>query len=299
MIEFEDVEKAFGPKAVLRGLSFAARDGAVTGFVGPNGAGKSTAFKILLGLLDPDRGGARVDGVPYPAHPDPGRAVGAYLGPQWIPGAMTGRAFLAYTADLIGAPRTAADRYLTAVGLDAAADRRVRTYSLGMRQRLGLAASFIGEPANLVLDEPVNGLDVEGVRWLREYLRAVAGSGRCVLLSSHLMSELELVADDVVMLAGGRASHADTVENVRTSGSSDVVVVSEDDAAVAAHLRGAGAQVEQQGRELVVRDRTVNWVVGALASQGVPLVSVARRAARLEDVYLAQVQQHDDEAVRS
>lgn len=297
MIEFESVDKAFGSKVVLRGLSFTARDGAVTGFVGPNGAGKSTAFKILLGLLDGDGGSATVDGRRYQAHPDPGSAVGAYLGAEWIPGSMTGRGYLTYTADLLGASRQPIDEYLALVGLRDSARHRIRTYSLGMRQRLGLAASLIGEPANLVLDEPVNGLDVEGVRWLRHHLRAVADAGRCVLLSSHLMSELELVADDVVMLGGGRASRADTLEAVRTSGNRDVVVVTEDNDTIEAHLRGLGARTERHGQEIHVMDSTVNWVAQAVASQPVPLVSLARKVSRLEDVYLAQVR-HDDEAVR-
>ena len=290
MIEFDDLHVSYGKQRVLQGLSFSAADGRVTGLVGPNGAGKSTAFKVLLGLLEPDRGAARIDGVPYTEHPTPGLALGTYLGPQHIPGPLTGRGFLQWTADLLAVPDGDLDRYLTSVGLAEAADRKIAGYSLGMRQRLGVAAAFLGEPQKLVLDEPVNGLDIEGVRWLREYLLRAAREGRCVLLSSHVLSELELVADDVVMLGGGRATRQGTIGELRAGDIEVVVVVSDDNRRLADDLRTAGFTADVVGDALHVRHPSVNSVAAAAAVSAVPIHSIARMARRLEDVYLEQAQ---------
>lgn len=289
MIQFDDVHVSYGKQRVLQGLNFMAADGRVTGLVGPNGAGKSTAFKILLGLLAPDRGAARIDGVPFTQHLTPGLALGTYLGPHHIPGALTGRGFLEWTADLLAVPADDLDPYLASVGLTQAADRRITGYSLGMRHRLGVAAAFVGEPQNLVLDEPVNGLDIEGVRWLRERLLHAAGQGRCVLLSSHVLSELELVADDVVMLGGGRAARQGTMRELRAGDVEVVVVVSDDNQRLAEDLRTAGLAADVVGDALHVRHPSVNHVAAAAAVSSVPLQSVARAARRLEDVYLEQV----------
>lgn len=289
MIQFDDVHVSYGKQRVLQGLDFTAADGRVTGLVGPNGAGKSTAFKILLGLLAPDRGAARIDGVPFAQHLTPGLALGTYLGPHHIPGALTGRGFLEWTADLLAVPAVDLDPYLASVGLTQAADRKITGYSLGMRQRLGVAAAFVGEPQNLVLDEPVNGLDIEGVHWLRERLLHAADQGRCVLLSSHVLSELELVADDVVMLGGGRAARQGTMPELRAGDVEVVVVVSDDNQRLAEDLRTAGLAADVVGDELHVRHSSVNYVAAAAAVSSVPLQSVARSARRLEDVYLEQV----------
>lgn len=288
MIVFDSVYKSFGKQQVLRGLSFAANDGRVTGFVGHNGSGKTTSFKILLGLLPSDGGTAKLNDSLYKNHLDPGGAVGAYLGPQHIPGSMTGRSFLSYTADLLGVDRESGYRYLQSVGLGAEADKKISQYSLGMRQRLGVAAAFIGEPQNLVLDEPVNGLDVEGVRWLREYLRSAADQGRCVLLSSHLLSELEIVADDVVMLKDGKVSHSGAVAGLKAGALDIVEVASDDNQSLASYLEENGLAVQLSSDAIIVMNATVNHVAGIAAQSSVSLRSISRLTKRLEDVYLEQ-----------
>ena len=293
MIQFDDVHVSYGKHRVLTGLGFVAADGRVTALVGPNGAGKSTAFKVLLGLLPPDQGAALIDGLPYAEQPTPGLALGTYLGPQHIPGALTGRGFLQWTADLLAVSNNGIDSYLAAVGLTPAANRKIASYSLGMRQRLGVAACFLGEPQNLMLDEPVNGLDIEGVRWLREYLLHAAGQGRCVLLSSHLLSELELVADDVVMLGGGRASRQGTMKELRGGDIDVVVVISDHNQRLAEELRTAGMAVSIVEDAIHVRHPSVNAVAAAAAASSVPLQSVAHAVRRLEDVYLEQTQLTD------
>lgn len=289
MMEFVDVVKSFGANKVLTGLTFAARDGAVTGFVGPNGSGKSTAFKTLLGLLRADSGKALVDGKSYPEIDAPGRCLGTFMGSSQIPSSMTGRGYLDYTADLCGVPRTDIDDCLVAVSLLAHAQALVGSYSLGMRQRLGLAAALIGRPRNLVLDEPVNGLDIEGVHWLRGYLRQAADEGRCVLLSSHLLSELELIADDVVMLNGGKASRTGSVASLRASGNDRVLVCSTDDVRLGGLLAARGLHVAAGPSGLLVSGASVNEVASLVGGLDVPLVSVGRELVRLEDVYLDQV----------
>ena len=290
MIEFDDCHMAYGQNQVLSGLSFRALDGRVTGLVGPNGAGKSTAFKILLGLVEPGRGGATVDGRRHGEHPNPGQILGTYLGAQHIPPQMTGESFLAFVADLLGVSRAGNAAYLETVGLAHAAQRRVKGYSLGMRQRLGVAAAFVGEPQNLVLDEPVNGLDIEGVRWLRDYLRSAADEGRCILLSSHLLSELELVADDVVMLGQGRTSRTGTLGELRQEASPAVVVVSADDAALAASLEAQGLAARATDRGVEIADLPLLRVAAAVGAQQVPVSSITVATRRLEDVYMEQVE---------
>lgn len=288
MIEFADVSKSFGRNVVLDGLTFTARNGAVTGFVGANGAGKSTAFKILLGLVGGVSGQALVDQRPYRDSPAPGRTLGAYIAPQWIPDAMTGVGYLRYVAGLKGADVKQAPEQLAMVGLTEAATQAVSRYSMGMRQRLGIAAALIGDPENLVLDEPVNGLDIEGVHWLRGYLRSIASSGRCVLLSSHLLSELELVADDIVMLNDGRVVRSGTIEELRHTADA-VDVVSADNMRLAGLLSERGVTVRIDGSSITVTGSSVNEIARIAGSLDVSLLSVAKRTSRLEDVYLDEV----------
>lgn len=288
MIEFSTVVKSFGNQRVLQGLSFAAQDGRVTGFVGPNGAGKSTAFKILLGLLPAEGGYAQVDGLPYRRTLKPGKVLGAYLGPQHTPGMMTGRSYLAYTADLLGIPRSQGDYYLESVSLADAADRRVAEYSLGMRQRLGVAAAFMGEPQNLVLDEPVNGLDVAGVRWLRDYLRSAAQAGRCVLLSSHLLSELEMVADDVVMLQDGKTSRSGSLRELQSESTDIISVVTQDSQALLKLLQAERVTAQVVNGVVEVVGVSINQVAAILGRSSTSFTSLACKSKRLEDVYFEQ-----------
>lgn len=204
MLKLDRLVKRRGSALVLDDVSFEARPGRVTGFLGPNGAGKSSTLRILLGLDRPTSGTALVGGVPFAELRDPLAQVGAVLDGSGAHRARTGLAHLKWVAAAGGIRRERVDEVLAEVGLAEAARKRVGGYSLGMGRRLGLAAALLGDPAALVLDEPVNGLDPEGIRWIREFLRDRAAAGRTVLLSSHLMGELSEIVDDVVIIDHGR-----------------------------------------------------------------------------------------------
>ncbi|UMO99274.1 ABC transporter ATP-binding protein [Amycolatopsis sp. EV170708-02-1] len=214
MLKFDRLTKRRGSATILSDVSFEARPGRVTGFLGPNGAGKSSTLRILLGLDRPTSGTALVDGVPFAGLRDPLRKVGAVLDGSGAHRSRTGRAHLKWVAAAGGIPRGRVDEVLAEVGLSAAAGKRVRGYSLGMGRRLALAAALLGDPEVLVLDEPVNGLDPEGIRWIRGFLRARAAAGRTVLLSSHLMGELSETVDDVVVIDHGRIVARGTLTEV-------------------------------------------------------------------------------------
>jgi ABC-2 type transport system ATP-binding protein len=196
--------KEYGGAAVVDGVSFAAAPGRVTGFLGPNGAGKTTTLRMLLGLVEPTRGDASIGGVRYAQLEDPVLRVGAVLEASGAHEGRTGRDHLRVLCRAAGLPMSRADEVLGAVGLSRAGGRRVRAYSLGMRQRLGVAAALLGDPQVLILDEPGNGLDPAGIRWMRTFLRSLAESGRTVLVSSHHLAEVEQLADDLVVIAAGQ-----------------------------------------------------------------------------------------------
>lgn len=204
MLTFENVSKRRGSRAILTDISFTAHPGRVTGFLGPNGAGKSSTLRILLGLDRPTSGQALVDGQRFASLRDPLRSVGALLDGSGAHRSRTGRAHLRWVARSAGVSNTRVEEMLERVGIADAGGKRVATYSLGMGRRLGLAAALLADPRALVLDEPVNGLDPEGIRWMREFLRSQAQEGRTVLLSSHLMGELAETVDDVVVIREGR-----------------------------------------------------------------------------------------------
>ncbi|GAB6900516.1 ATP-binding cassette domain-containing protein [Kineosporia succinea] len=205
MIEIENVTKRYGSQTAVADVSFRCETGTVTGFLGPNGAGKSTTMRILAGLTPATSGRALIDGIPYRSLPNPGRAVGVLLDASAQHPGRTGREVLTLGSMLLGLPRERVVQVLDLVGLDKkAADKRVGNYSLGMRQRLGLAHSLLGNPSTLVLDEPANGLDPEGIFWMRGLLREFADRGGTVLLSSHLLHEVEAVADHLVVIGNGR-----------------------------------------------------------------------------------------------
>ncbi|MFJ8916646.1 ABC transporter ATP-binding protein [Amycolatopsis sp. NPDC102389] len=214
MLKFDRLTKRRGSATILSDVSFEARPGRVTGFLGPNGAGKSSTLRILLGLDRPTSGTALVDGAPFAELRDPLRKVGAVLDGSGAHRSRTGRAHLNWVAAAGGIPRGRVDEVLAEVGLSTAARKRVRGYSLGMGRRLALAAALLGDPEVLVLDEPVNGLDPEGIRWIRGFLRERAAAGRTVLLSSHLMGELSETVDDVVVIDRGRIVARGTLAEV-------------------------------------------------------------------------------------
>ncbi|MFI0418866.1 ABC transporter ATP-binding protein [Spongiactinospora sp. 9N601] len=204
MVTIDGLVKRRGGREILSGIGFSARPGRVTGFLGPNGAGKSSTLRVLLGLDRATAGTALIDGLPYARLRDPLGTVGAVLDGSGAHRARTGRAHLRWVARSAGLPRARVDEVLELVGLTHAAGKRVGTYSLGMGRRLAMATALLGDPAVLILDEPVNGLDPEGIRWIRTLLRERAAAGRTVLLSSHLMGELAETVDDVVVIDAGR-----------------------------------------------------------------------------------------------
>jgi len=215
MISVEHLTKRYGPHTAVDDVSFRCEAGTVTGFLGPNGAGKSTTMRMICGLTPPTGGGATVDGVPYRRLPNPGRRVGVLLDASAQHPGRTGRETLSLAAQVMGVDRGRVDALLDLVGLDARAGRkRVRQYSLGMRQRLGLAHALLGDPRVLILDEPANGLDPEGIFWMRTVLRDFADRGGTVLLSSHLLREVEAVADRLVVIGGGRVVADGTKEEL-------------------------------------------------------------------------------------
>ena len=218
-IEVESLTKRYGSLAVVSDVSFRCLPGTVTGFVGPNGAGKSTTLRMICGLARPSDGWATVLGTPYGVIPNPGRHVGVLLDASAQHGGRTGEETLTVAAMTLGVGRDRVDAVLDDVGLAGrAARRRVRTYSLGMRQRLGIAHALLGEPQVLILDEPANGLDPEGIVWMRRLLRDFADRGGTVLLSSHLLREVEKIADHLVVIGGGRIVAQGATEELLVDG---------------------------------------------------------------------------------
>lgn len=221
MIRIENVSKKYGDHLAVDDVSFVAQPGRVTGFLGPNGAGKSTTMRMMVGLTHPDRGTTTIGGVRYGDIPNPGRHVGVLLDASAQHAGRTGREVLALSAQLMCLPVGRVDEMLALVGLDGAEGRRrVRNYSLGMRQRLGIAHALLGDPAVLILDEPANGLDPAGIRWMRGLLAQFAQQGGTVLLSSHLLHEVEMIADDMVLIGRGRiVARGSKSELLKRSGS--------------------------------------------------------------------------------
>jgi ABC-2 type transport system ATP-binding protein len=224
MIEAISLTKRYGGHTVVRDVSFRCEPGTVTGFLGPNGAGKSTTLKMLCGMAQPSSGGASVLGVPFAELPDPGRRVGVLIDASAQHSGRRGVEVLATSAQLMGVDRRRINEMLKIVGLDAAAARkRVGQYSLGMRQRLGIAHALLGDPEVLILDEPANGLDPQGMRWIRGLLRDFADRGGTVLLSSHLLHEVQVTADRLIVIAGGRIVAQGTPSELQGGGPRTIV----------------------------------------------------------------------------
>lgn len=264
MINVEHVTKAYGAFTAVDDVSFTARQGRVTGFLGPNGAGKSTTMRIMVGLTPASRGAVTIGGQPYAAIPNPGRHVGVLLDASAQHAGRTGREILALGAATMGLPSTRVEEMLNLVGLtEAEAKRRVRHYSLGMRQRLGIAHALLGSPSVLILDEPANGLDPAGIHWMRGLLRDFAGRGGTVLLSSHLLHEVEIIADDMVLIGQGRiVAQGTKAELLQTSGTLVRAVEGE---ALRDALREAGFTVTEDAAGLHVEAEPVQ--VGEVAAR--------------------------------
>jgi ABC-2 type transport system ATP-binding protein len=214
VIEVSGLTKQYGSRTVVDDVSFTLEPGTVTGFLGPNGAGKTTTMRMMTGLVPATGGRTRFDGRPYDALPNPPAVVGTLLDASAVHPGRTGRTHLRLMAATVGVPAARADEVLELVGLTPAAGRRIGGYSLGMRQRLGIAGALLADPPVLVFDEPANGLDPEGIRWMRDLLKALAAEGRTVLVSSHLLGEMQLLADDVVIVAAGKLIRQGPVDEV-------------------------------------------------------------------------------------
>ncbi|MEW1796187.1 ABC transporter ATP-binding protein [Streptomyces niveus] len=244
MIEVNELTKRYGGTTAVKDLTFTVRPGRVTGFLGPNGAGKSTTLRLLIGLDRPTGGTATVDGRPFRNLPRGLRHVGALLDAHDVHGGRTARAHLTALARGNALPKSRVDHVLDEVGLASAARRRIGGFSLGMKQRLGIAAALLGDPPVLLFDEPVNGLDPEGVLWVRGLFRRLAAEGRTVFVSSHLMSEMENTADELVVIGRGRLIAAESVSDFAARGTrSSVRVRTPDTEALTALLRAEGADV--------------------------------------------------------
>jgi ABC-2 type transport system ATP-binding protein len=287
MLEVSSLTKRFGATLAVDGLSFRAEPGRILGFLGPNGAGKTTTLRTLLGLTLPTSGSATVDGRPYRELRDPVRVLGAVLeGPQFHPG-RTGRNHLRVLATAAGLPTGRVEEVLRLVELDGAGGRRVKGYSLGMRQRLSLAGALLGEPRALVLDEPANGLDPQGIRWLRDFLRARAAEGRTVLISSHVLAEVAQTVDEVLVISRGRRIAQGTLDELTAGASATVWVRSPARERLREALRAKDVAAEEaQGDWLAVHGATLEAVGDTAAEHGIAVHELYRQSQTLEDVFL-------------
>jgi ABC-2 type transport system ATP-binding protein len=287
-IVVSDLTKRYGDVVAVSELSFDVRPGRVTGFLGPNGAGKTTTLRMVLGLTTPTAGTATIGGVRYGGLDRPIRRVGAVLEGSAAHRGRTGRDHLRIICRAGGVPPARADEVLALVGLTAAARRLFRGYSLGMRQRLGIAAALIGNPQVLILDEPANGLDPEGIRWLRDLLRGLADQGRTVLVSSHLLAEVQALADDVVIIARGRLVAHGSVDSVLDSVARPerILVQTPEPDRLIAQL-GAGAVVTRgTGGELYISGVDAAAISVAAQRAGVTLHQLTPERRDLEDAFL-------------
>ncbi|MGY1809876.1 ABC transporter ATP-binding protein [Blastococcus sp. SYSU D00669] len=284
MITVSGLTKQYGTRTVVDDVSFTLEPGTVTGFLGPNGAGKTTTMRMMTGLVPATSGTALVDGKPYPDLPNPGAVMGTLLDASAVHPGRSGRTHLRLLADTIGVPATRVDEVLELVGLKEAARRRVGGYSLGMRQRLGIAGALLADPPVLVFDEPANGLDPEGIRWMRDLLRGHAARGGTVLLSSHLLGEVEHTVDRLLVIGSGRIVADGPVAALL--GSEGTAVRAVDAAALARALRAAGFEVQDGGDGALVLPGAEPVAVGQVAATaGIALTDLRPLERGLEDLF--------------
>ncbi len=288
MIEVEHLTKRFGEKVAVSDLSFVVRPGAVTGFVGPNGSGKTTTMRCMLGLARPNTGAIRIEGKPYASHRSPLHVVGAVLDAKSFHPGRTARDHLLAMAVANGIGKTRVREVLQAVGLEGQARKRAGKFSLGMSQRLGIAAALLGDPGILILDEPMNGLDPDGVRWIRDLMRAWAARGKSVLVSSHLLTEMALVADELVVIGrGALLANESTASFMDRHARTWVRLRVNDSAVMEDAVRAAGGlatQVEDGALNIVGVERAA---VGELAFRaGLMVTELSEHRESLEDVFL-------------
>ncbi|MFF4897860.1 ATP-binding cassette domain-containing protein [Streptomyces sp. NPDC001068] len=289
MIEAQQLTKRYGEKTAVDGLDFTVKPGTVTGFLGPNGAGKSTTMRMIVGLDAPSRGSVMVNGHRYARHRAPLQEVGALLEARSIHPGRSAHNHLRALALTHGIPARRVGEVIEMAGLGSVARKRAGAFSLGMGQRLGIAAALLGDPRTVMLDEPVNGLDPEGVLWIRNLLKTLAGEGRTVFVSSHLMSEMALVADHLVIVGRGRLLADTTVADlVRASGGDTVKVATEDPARLREVLAGPGVDIAGRAgsEELQVTGLSAREVGLAAAEHGIALYELSARAVSLEEAFM-------------
>lgn len=288
MIIAEGLTKKYRDKVAVDDLSFSVRSGAVTGFLGPNGAGKSTMMRMLVGLDEPTSGRITIDGTAYRDLPDPLRHVGVLLDARAVHPGRSARNHLMMVAHTHQISAARVDEVLSMVGLSSVARQRAGGFSLGMSQRLGVATALLGDPEVLVLDEPVNGLDPDGVLWIRELLRGLARDGRTVFLSSHLMSELSLIAEDLVVIGQGKLLACGPVDDIVSSVAPNTIrVVTPDAAALTAALEAPQVRVTSTDREtLEVEGLSTREVGMAAAAAGLTLFELTTHSLSLEEAFM-------------
>ena len=287
VVHAESLTKRFGNVVAVDDLSFELEQGTITGFLGPNGAGKTTTLRMLLGLATPSSGRARVFGQGYAELVQPSRRVGAVLEATDFHPGRSGRDHLRMLAAAADLPRSRVEEVLRLVELEGAARRRVKTYSLGMRQRLGLAAALLGDPELLILDEPANGLDPGGVRWLRDFLQAYAADRRTVLISSHVLAEVAQTVDEVLIINDGKLVVESSLEQLTHRATGSVRLRTPAAARLAEALRRADIQFSATDRETLLAHGTTSAQVGEIAfAAKVPVHELVSEASSLEDVFL-------------
>jgi ABC-2 type transport system ATP-binding protein len=287
-ITVERLTKRYGETLAVDDLSFTVEAGRVTGFLGPNGSGKTTTMRALLGLIRPSSGRALVLGKPFHELANPVRAVGASLDARDVHPGRTGRSHLRTLAAAAGLPNSRVDEVLDMTELTPARDRRVKGYSMGMRQRLALAGALLGDPKILMLDEPANGLDPQGMRWLRDILVALAGEGRAVLISSHVLSEVEQTVDSVVVIGVGRLVMQGTLQDLVAGDTRPALVRSPRMEDLRELLEDLGASVRRDGRAdtMLVHGVSLEEIGTLAADHRIPVFELTRAVATLEDRFL-------------
>ncbi|MGB6181642.1 MAG: ATP-binding cassette domain-containing protein [Rhodococcus sp. (in: high G+C Gram-positive bacteria)] len=293
MIEVTGLTKQFGAKKAVDDLTFTVRPGVVTGFLGPNGAGKSTTMRMILGLDQPTSGSALIDGRPYREHKNPLRTVGALLDAKWVHPNRSAKAHLQWMAASNGIESSRVDEVLRLVGLTDVAKQKAGGFSLGMSQRLGLAGALLGDPKVLMFDEPVNGLDPEGIVWIRKFMQRLAAEGRTVLVSSHLLSEMSLTADQLIVIGRGKLISDSSVQDfVDHASESAVRVRSPQLDALRTALTSAGLTVKEPSSldqvhpTLVVAESTTEAVGEIAAKNNIVLHELASQHGSLEEAFM-------------
>jgi ABC-2 type transport system ATP-binding protein len=284
-IEVSGLSKRFGPVLAVDDLTFTADEGRVVGFLGPNGAGKTTTLRMLLGLVNPTAGNATVQGQAYGQLEDPVHTVGAVLDGGMLHPGRSGRNHLRALGRSAGVADSRVEELLELVALKDAANRRAGGYSLGMRQRLGLAAALLGDPHVLVLDEPANGLDPQGIRWLRDFLRTLASEGRAVLVSSHVLAEVAQTADDVVVINKGRSVAQAPLNEIMARSGGGMRVAGPDVRRLGDILHADGAKVSGDRAEILVGDRSGEQIGRLIAEHQLVISELTPTGSSLEEIY--------------